>query len=183
MQKEIAQNGIERTVTELIFFFLDKVGILWQTNRIFPAQEHIVSNIIRQKIVRAIDGLPFVERQHPLCLLFLPEDEHHEMGLLFVYYLLRRNNIPVIYLGANVPLKDIGHILPIKSPSYLYLHLTTFPRQHNFQKYLSLLSKQAAGKQILISGSATQTYRKALPENVRFLTSFPEVISYVSSIN
>jgi MerR family transcriptional regulator, light-induced transcriptional regulator len=182
LDRHIQQHGIEKTVKELIFFFLDKVGILWQTNRILPAQEHIVSNIIRQKIVRAIDLLPFVQKQQPLFLLFLPEDEHHEMGLLFVYYLLRKNNLPVIYLGANVPLKDIGYLFQMKQPDFLYLHLTSFPRQHNFQKYLTNLSSKVNNTTIFISGSATQSYKKALPSNVRFFTSFSEVITYVSSL-
>ncbi|HEU4472369.1 MAG TPA: MerR family transcriptional regulator, partial [Flavisolibacter sp.] len=143
LNAHITQFGIEKTITGVIFQFLEKVGILWQTNRIIPVQEHIVSNIIRQKIVTAIENLPFVRVPEPLFLLFLPEDEHHEMGLLFVYYLLRRKNIPVIYLGANVPLKDVRFLMEIKKPACLYLHLTSFPHQHNFQKYLQTLSQQA----------------------------------------
>jgi DNA-binding transcriptional MerR regulator len=178
----IQKNGIEKTITEIIFFFLEKVGILWQTNRIIPVQEHIVSNIIRQKIVSAIEELPFVRLADPLFLLFLPEDEHHEMGLLFVYYLLRKKQIPVLYLGANVPLKDVEYLFKIKAPKYTYLHLTSFPHQHNFSKYLSQLTERAETSKILISGSFTQTYRKAIPPNVRFLQSFSEVISYIATL-
>ncbi|HEV7620657.1 MAG TPA: MerR family transcriptional regulator, partial [Flavisolibacter sp.] len=117
----IILNGIEKTIKEIIFFFLDRVGILWQTNHIMPVQEHIVSNIIRQKLVSAIEILPFISKQSPLFILFLPENEHHELGLLFVYYLLRSKNISVIYLGANVPIKDIHYLLNIKNPQFLYL--------------------------------------------------------------
>ena len=82
----IREYGPERTITTIIFNFLEKIGILWQTNKIIPVQEHIASNIIRQKLVRAIEDLPFVSRKSPLFLLLLPEGEHHEIGLLFVYY-------------------------------------------------------------------------------------------------
>src|SRR4051812_27311235 len=78
LNESINKWGIEKTITEVIFGFLEKVGLLWQTNRVVPIQEHIVSNIIRQKIIRAIDDLPFVKRNDPLFILFLPEDEHHE---------------------------------------------------------------------------------------------------------
>src|SRR5215213_7331021 len=135
LNQHISRYGIENTITGIIFNFMERIGILWQSNRIVPVQEHIVSNIIRQKIVSAIEGLPFVQKEHPLFLLFLPEDEHHEMGLLFVYYLLRKKNIQVIYLGANVPLKDVQYLFQVKKPEYVYLHLTTFPRQLQFQKY------------------------------------------------
>ena len=124
----IREYGTERTITTIIFNFLEKIGILWQTNKIIPVQEHIASNIIRQKLVSAIDDLPFVNRESPLFLLLLPEGEHHEIGLLFVYYLLKKNDLPVLYLGCNVPSKDVRHLFRLKSPRYLYLHLTTFPR-------------------------------------------------------
>jgi DNA-binding transcriptional MerR regulator len=182
LNTHIQLQGIENTITQLIFNFLEKVGILWQTNRIVPVQEHVVSNIIRQKIVSAIEGLPFVHKPSPLFLLLLPEDEHHEMGLLFVYYLLRKKGIPVIYLGANVPAKDVGYLLEVKKPDHLYLHLTSFPRQHNFQKYLSTMAEYAKDSQLIFSGWATQLYRKPLPPNVHFLKSFHEVISYISAL-
>ena len=182
LDRHISDHGIENTITHIIFHFLEKVGLLWQTNRIIPVQEHIVSNIIRQKIVTAIEKLPFVTRQHPLFLLFLPEGEHHEMGLLFVYYLLRRHDIPVIYLGANVPLKDIRYLFEMKAPAYLYLHLTSFPRQQSFQKFLATLSGYAGNASVLVSGSTVDSYKKQLPENVRFLPSMSAVVSFVSSL-
>jgi DNA-binding transcriptional MerR regulator len=183
LNAQIRKEGIEKTVTNLIFSFLDKVGILWQTNRIVPVQEHIVSNIIRQKIVCAIEGLPFVHHNDNLFLLFLPEDEHHEMGLLFVAYLLRKRNLPVIYLGANVPLKDVQFLIDIKKPKYLYLHLTSFPHKHNFQRFLSQLSGKAGASTILISGSVTQGSRKSQPSGLILLQSFEEVISFITTIS
>ncbi len=179
---EIKRSGLEKTITGIIFFFLEKVGILWQTSRIIPVQEHIVSNIIRQKIVSAIENLPFSDRQDPLFILFLPENEHHEMGLLFVYYLLRKKNIQVIYLGANVPLKDLEFLLQLKSPKYVYLHLTSFPRLHNFQKYLEGISDRVGKGKVLISGSMASLYRKPVPRNVVIFQSFESVVEYISSV-
>jgi DNA-binding transcriptional MerR regulator len=179
----IQQNGIDKAITELIFYFLEKVGILWQTNKIIPVQEHIVSNIIRQKIVAAIEGQPLIQRKTPLFLLFLPEDEHHEMGLLFVYYLLKKANLPVIYLGANVPLKDVGYIMQVKRPRYIYTHLTSFLHQHNFQKFINALGNQHPDTDILISGSATQGYKKVIPSNISLFESFSGVVSYINTLS
>lgn len=180
--KHIAQHGIDRTITEIIFYFLEKVGILWQTNRILPVQEHIVSGIIRQKIVSAIDHLPFVSGTENNFLLFLPEDEHHEMGLLFVYYLLRKKGIPVIYLGANVPLKDLEYLIKIRSVANIYLHLTSYPKMHNFSKFLSSLSSFSSNASVLISGSVAQSYHKTLPSNIRLLKNFSEVNAFIEAI-
>ncbi|RYZ49485.1 MAG: MerR family transcriptional regulator, partial [Chitinophagaceae bacterium] len=81
LNQQFAKNGVEETVTGVIFSFLERVGILWQTSRLRPVQEHITSCIIRQKIIHAIEGLPFPSQESPLFVLFLPEGEHHELGL------------------------------------------------------------------------------------------------------
>lgn len=182
LNRHIAKYGIEQTITQLIFSFLEKVGLLWQTSRIVPVQEHIVSNIIRQKIVSAIEQLPLPEQEKPLFLLLLPEDEHHELGLLFVHYLLRRQRLPVIYLGANVPVKDVGYLMRLRQPDHIYLHLTSFPPQHSFQKYIHLLAAQAGQIPIHISGSVTHAYKRSWPEQIQLLKSFMEVTAYISSV-
>jgi MerR family transcriptional regulator, light-induced transcriptional regulator len=182
LNDHIARYGIETTITQIIFFFLEKVGILWHTNHIVPVQEHIVSNIVRQKIISAINDLPLVHKQAPVFLLFLPEDEHHEMGLLYVYYLLRKRKLPVIYLGSSTPLKDLQYLLENKAPSFLYLHLTAFPRKHDLPKYLAALSQSFSGSRILLSGSAIEDYKKTLASNIVRFQSLEEAISYIQSI-
>lgn len=182
LNEHIAQSGIEKTITEIIFFFLEKVGILWHTNHILPVQEHIVSNIVRQKILSAIDSLPLVHKESPVFLLFLPEDEHHEMGLLYVYYLLRKKKLPVIYLGSSIPLKNVQFLFEQKVPEYLYLHLTSFPRKHDLQKYVSALSQKFPQSQILLSGSAIAHFKKPVAGNVKKFESLAEVISYINTV-
>lgn len=181
LNKHIQENGLQSTISELIFKFLERTGILWQTNRINPAHEHIVSNIIRQKIVSAINGLPLQKTAAPLYLLFLPEDEHHELGLLFVYYLLKRNGIPVLYLGANVPLKDVEYVIQLKKPQAAFLHLTSFPPQQKLEKFLHQLVLCCKGTKILISGSVTSKFPKSIPSNIIPLKTFSEADAYISA--
>lgn len=182
INRYIEQKGIIETVTTLIFQFLQKVGILWQTGHINVAQEHIASNIVRQKVIRAIDALPPVKQESPLFLLLLPEDEHHELGLLFVAYLLKKQGNIVLYLGASVPLEDTKFVVFVKNPSYIYLHLTSFPSQLHFEKYLHHLSSAAPDASILISGSVVSDYKKTIPANVRLLKNLQEVVDFVSDV-
>jgi DNA-binding transcriptional MerR regulator len=181
LNREIAEKGFETTITGIIFSFLEKVGILWQTNRIIPLQEHLVSNIIRQKIVCAIEGEPASKRKEPAFLLFLPEGEHHEMGLLYVFYLLRKRNLPVFYLGANVPLKDLEYLFQLKSPAYVYLHLTSFPRKQNFQKYMTALAHIASSSEILVSGTIASQHTR-FSQNITAFPSFEAVHTFLDSL-
>lgn len=182
LNKSIQQNGIETTVTGIVFLFLERVGILWQTNRLRPIQEHIVSNIIRQKVINAIESLPLPKDKAPLFVLFLPEGEHHELGLLYVYYLLRKQGIAAIYLGANVPVKDIHYIIEIKNPDYLYLHITSFTGQQKFGRFLDHLQKEANGCPVIISGFVAQLLKKLPLKNLTLLQSLSGVQAYISSV-
>ena len=127
IDKQIAVNGIEKVITKILFPFFERIGVLWQTGHINPAQEHLITNITRQKIIVGIDQVRPVVVHKKSFLLFLPEREHHELGLLFVYYLLKKHGIDVFYLGANAPIKDAKFVAEIKKPSFIYLHLTTAP--------------------------------------------------------
>jgi DNA-binding transcriptional MerR regulator len=179
----IHQYGIEESIQSIIFLFLEKVGILWQTNRINPAHEHIVTNIIRQKIIYAIEQLTLETSQDgSQFVLFLPEEEFHELGLLYVYYLLRKRQIPVIYLGANVPIKDVEYILNSKYPSHAYIHLVGLPYRFNFQRFLNTLGQKASHTRIFVSGEITCHYKKPLPGNVFFLQSLSEVLLFVNAL-
>ncbi|HEX2536406.1 MAG TPA: MerR family transcriptional regulator [Chitinophagaceae bacterium] len=178
----IARHGLFDSITSLIFTFLEKVGMLWQTDRVNPAHEHIVTCLIRQKIVSAINDLPAVAGDGPQFLLLLPEGEHHELGLLFVHFLLRKAGIPLIYLGANVPVKDTLYVVRAKRPRYLYIHLTAMPTHFNFQRYLTALAAGAPASTLLFSGAPVQSYKKEIPSNVQIFKSLSDVLAYISRV-
>jgi len=182
IDQHIHSNGIKTAITTIIFGFLEKIGILWQTGRINPAHEHIVSNIIRQKIIAAIEALPLPASNEPLLLLLLPENEHHELGLLFVYYLLKEKGRPVIYLGANVPLKDAQYVVGIKQPAYLYMHLSSAPSKQTFNKFLSGLLSVNDHSKIIISGYVTNNLIRPETDQVITLQSLSQVLSYISTL-
>ena len=78
----VEKFGIINCMVQVIFPFLERVGILWQIEQINPAQEHFISNLIRQKIIASIDALPRTNNSKPHFTLFLPEGELHEISLL-----------------------------------------------------------------------------------------------------
>jgi DNA-binding transcriptional MerR regulator len=180
----IQAKGIEKTITYIIFPFLERIGILWLTDHINPAQEHLITNIIRQKLIVGIDKAITPLSLKTKMLLFLPENEHHEIGLLFLHFLLKNRGVKVIYLGANVPVKDLEYVVELKKPDYIYTHLTTVIKEFNFDKFINNLKLRFPQQQILISGLMAQTFeKKQIPPNFRFLKSFAEVSEFVSSLS
>jgi DNA-binding transcriptional MerR regulator len=183
IDQHIHARGIEKTIIYVIFPFLERIGILWLTDHINPAQEHLISNIIRQKLIVGIDGANAALSLKTKMLLFLPENEHHEIGLLFLHYMLKARGVKVIYLGANVPVKDLEYIIELKKPDYIYTHLTTVIKEFNFDKFINNLKIRFPQQKILISGLMAQTFeKKQLPSNFRLLKSFTEVNDFLSSL-
>jgi len=90
-----------------------KIGLFWLTNQINPAQEHFLSEMFKQKIYSKINSFS-VKKKNTTWLLFLPPNEHHEIGLLFARLLLIEQGCEVIYLGANVPLNALKKISDLK---------------------------------------------------------------------
>jgi DNA-binding transcriptional MerR regulator len=182
MDQHISSQGIEATILQIIFPFLEKIGILWLTDHIHPAQEHLITNIIRQKLVLGIEKAYSPVSVNKTVLLFLPEGEHHELGLLYLYYLLKSRGAKILYLGANVPLKDVEFVARIKQPDYLYTHLTSVGGNFSLDKFIQQLHARLNDFPLIISGQISQNYKKKLPEPVILCKSLYEVNEFVGSL-
>ena len=175
-------KGIDKTITQVIFPFLERIGLLWVTNHISPAQEHLVSNLIRQKILVGIESALPGPEVNKLVLLFLPEGEHHELGLMYTCYLLKVKGVKVLYLGADVPFDDLVFVAKFRKPDYLYTHLTSKPRNFNLDKYLAKYASQLPGVPLIVSGrQAWSPPRKDYPL-VEFKTSLQDVIDFIGAL-
>jgi MerR family transcriptional regulator, light-induced transcriptional regulator len=182
LENYIMARGIERSIVQIIFPFLEKIGILWSTNHVNPAQEHLVTNIIRQKLIVGIESVNTHMQVNKTLILFLPEGEHHELGLLFIYYLLRSRGIKVLYLGANVPTRDVEYVIQLKKADFVYTHLTSLAHNFNFERFLQQLSLKVKNVPVIISGLVTQQYRKTPPAGIHLKKSLSEVMEYISSL-
>jgi DNA-binding transcriptional MerR regulator len=165
----VLKFGFEKTVVEIVYPFLEKIGILWLTNNITPAQEHFISNLIRQKMIVAIDGLPLVPKSARKALLFLPENELHELGLLFYHYITKKEGFRTYYLGQAVPYKDLKYVAEHHQPDLIITSLTSGPSPHAMQAYLARLSQEFAPAKILVSGYALKKAKlEPLPNVITF---------------
>ena len=183
ISEHIALKGLERSMMKLLFPFLEKIGILWLTGHINPAQEHLVTNLIRQKMMVAIDKTPIPASPKKNILLFLPEGEYHELGLLFLYYLMKSRGLATIYLGANVPIKDVAYVVKLKKPDIIFSHLTSTASNFSMEKFLNKVSLHFTGTPTIISGSQTLYYKKSIPAGVSFKQSLAEVMDLITELS
>lgn len=172
LSRSIIQFGFEDTVIKVIIPFLVRIGIMWQTGTINAAHEHFISNLVRQKMFVAIDSL--VAGNSPnskTALLFLPEGELHEMGLLFTNYLIRKKGHRVIYLGQNVPLNDL---IEVAKKCYFEVLVTSFISSvsaEDIMNYLQILNEKIPGKTIYITGDLSAHVKIPFLENMKYIDS------------
>ncbi len=149
----IDEHGFETTFVDHLIPFLDRIGVMWQVGSISPAQEHFMSNLIRQKIIAEIDKQPIPEKNTNAVMLFLPEHEWHEISLLFYHFLLRQKGVNTIYLGQSLPYDSLLDCIKRLQPSALLTSWLTAVDDDFTVNYFTQLSKDA-GKIAIYAGGA-----------------------------
>ncbi|WP_163717972.1 MerR family transcriptional regulator [Mangrovibacterium lignilyticum] len=176
--------GFEKMVTELIFPLFSKVGIYWQIGSLFPAQEHMVSNLVRQRII--LETTRFKPAMNAkTVLLFLPENEMHELSLLFSQYLVLKYNYRAIYLGQNVPFSDLTGLADQKLIELVVTVFVNAMKREQLEKYLKDLSALFKSQPIFVSGLQIRLHEPQLPSNVSFINNadvFREELLKIASI-
>lgn len=167
LSNTLLKMGFERTVTHVLYPFLEKIGILWLIGTINPGQEHFIVNLIRQKLIVAIDGQEsnYTEKSKTF-LLFLPERELHELGLLFYSYLLKKNGHRVIYLGQSVPKEDVINVVKVRKVDCLFTYFVAAIAPDEIPAYLRKLSSALNNIKIFITGIQLQSNDIDIPANV-----------------
>jgi DNA-binding transcriptional MerR regulator len=178
MSTNALQVGFEQTMINIVYPFLIKIGVLWQTGAISPAQEHFISNLIRQKLIVAIDGQIMRRHDCPKYMLFLPEGELHELSLLFANYLLRSRQNRVIYLGQSLPFADVAGAYDIYRPHVILTVITSVPGNEEVQCYLDRMGASFPDAKILVTGYQVVAHDLTLPGNVMVIRQFRDLIHF-----
>jgi len=174
----IRKHGFEEAVSDVFFPFFNKIGTYWQVGSIFPAQEHYVSNVFRQKLIAEIDRLGPGTPQQDTILFFLHEKEQHELSLLFYSYLAKKHGLQVYYLGQSVPFDDLrklGHLPAIK---YLFTAFINSIEADELEDYLRALKTAFPGRKFLLTGRQLQQHHPHLPRGFKVIETWKDFCKY-----
>lgn len=146
-QTYIAANGFQRTVQELYLPFLGQIGVLWLTDAICPANEHFMSHLLRQQLYGRLESLPSTDvlSNAPVYVHYLPEQEIHDISLLFFHYLCREQGHRSIFLGASVPFEDLVELGKQFDEVKFVSYCTTHPSTKDAPDYLANIERHFAG--------------------------------------
>ena len=125
--------------------FLEHIGLLWQTDTLLPAHEHFISNLIAQKVQLNIEKLQYtVSDTNKTYVLFLPENEIHELGLLYLNYELVLRGFHTIYLGQSLPLNNLNYFLESDREICFITSLTIQPYDDKIEEYFQEINEVMA---------------------------------------
>ncbi len=166
------KRNFRQIFTDVFIPLLKEIGLLWQTDTISPAHEHFVTNLIKQKLLLNIEKLQYIKpsKTDKAFILFLPENEIHELGLLYINYEILLQGYRAIYLGPSIPLDSLPNMLTFHENTIFVSYFTIKPEKDNVSKYVEnfneLICKDRIsefwmlGKQIMhISKSSAPNHR------------------------
>lgn len=139
--KELEKSiSFEKICVNFFIPLLQNIGFEWQSSSILPANERFISSLIKQKIQFNIELIKSENRpiifQNKTCVLFLPESELHELGLLFINYKLLLEGFNVVFLGQSIPITNLSPLLGKNSEICFITHFTVRPTREKILNYL-----------------------------------------------
>src|SRR6185437_15157663 len=171
----LLRYGMKDTYIKVIYPVLVRTGLMWACDELPPANEHFITNLIRQKLFTAVNALPPPKTNPQPWVLFLPENEFHEIGLLFSHYLIRLSGKKVIYLGSNVPMQSVINAVNEVSCRNLLLFLVHKDLDAEIHESLNKLCSQFPGKKIYVAGDKIVLSRVKNIDNITFLSSVEDL--------
>jgi MerR family transcriptional regulator, light-induced transcriptional regulator len=170
----LTRYGMIGTYTRVIYPMLQRIGILWNADTINASNEHFITNLLRQKVLTSTDLLASPLPTSETWLLFLPENEFHETGLLIAHYLIRLSGRKSVYLGANVPLEALFSAVSTIKPNNVLLFFVHKDDPHEAQTYLGSLAASIKSARIYVAGDQLSKALKPA-KRTSFLTSVAEL--------
>lgn len=181
----LAEKPFREVFREVFLPLLDEVGILWQTGTITPAHEHFISYLIKQKLLVNTEQIQATvpTKTDRTFVLYLPLNEIHELGLMYVNYELIAAGYKTIYLGESLPVSCLIDVKRYFDKITFVCYATVEPNRGSVNDYIAEVIAQVGdgGSDFWLMGKMAQFANdKIQPGNVALFNSIPEFIAKIA---
>ncbi len=134
----LSEKSFRDVFYEVVIPLMNEIGLLWQAGTVTPAQEHFISFLIKQKLLLNTEKLQILEptRTDKVFVLYLPENEIHELGLMYLNYEILLNGYKTIYLGESVPIDSLMDMRKYFDTIVYVSYLTVEPNKDAINEYV-----------------------------------------------
>ncbi|SNR37548.1 MerR family transcriptional regulator [Lutibacter flavus] len=179
-------NSSFREIFKNVFIpFINEIGMLWQVNSITPAHEHFISNLIQQKIQINIERLQLSKpiNLKKVFVLYLPMNEIHDLGLLYLHFEILLHGYQSVYLGQSVPVSNLNDVQNVFNSVCFISYLTVEPSQISVKEYIEKVKGEvlsSSNNELWLLGRKIQESTEILESsNVRTFNSVIDLIKYL----
>lgn len=175
----ISIYGFDEAVMKVFFPFFEKIGVFWQIGSIFPAQEHFISNLFRQKLIVEIDKIGTGNPDQDIMLFYLHENEMHELSLLYYSYRALKKGYRAYYLGQNVPIDDLKRLGRIEKIRYVFTVFINSIEKTDLEQYLVDIKGIFPDRKFYISGLQVKQHKPLIPSGFTVIGTYKDFESLV----
>ncbi|WP_178988235.1 MerR family transcriptional regulator [Winogradskyella schleiferi] len=167
---------------EIFIPFLNEIGLLWQTDTITPAHEHFITTLIRQKILINTEEIQSKQtnKSTKTFVLYLPDNEIHELGLMFINHQLVNKGYHSIFLGQSVPIKSLVELQNYYDEIIYISYFTVKPEKENVLDYLDefndIVMKKPNTKFWILGQILNAVDIEQLPQNMKTFNSIQNLM-------
>ena len=182
--EEIQQHyDFEYIFMQIFMPLMKELGILWQTGAISPTHEHFITNLVKQKIHLQTERLQRDKTKNedqPIFVLFLPENEIHELGILYLNFLILSKGYRTIFLGQSLQSSSLQTLYSYDTTFNFVSYLTVEPNKEEIMPFLKDFHKQLLENQksklILFGPQQVEIVKEELPEQIEMYRSVESFI-------
>lgn len=182
----IAESSFKDVFVNTLIPFLQRIGLEWQSNSITPVHEHFITNLIKQKLLVNIERVQQVLPKNPehVYVLYLPMNEIHEFGLLYLHYELLLKGKYSVFLGPSVPLDNLKTIEKVFQKITYISYFTVKPLTDDVMKYLTdvqnLLLK-GTNHEFIAFGRQTMAFTHEINQ-LEGIKTYNDIIEFTTSL-
>ncbi len=177
----LSEKSFREIFYEVMIPLMNEIGLLWQSGTITPAQEHFISYLIKQKLLVNTEKIQILEptRTDKIFVLYLPENEIHELGLMYLNYEILLHGYKTIYLGESVPMESLKDLKKYFDNIVYVSYLTVQPTKDVINDYLQRIATEImeADSQVWFLGRMTEFIDlKKIPNNIKTFHSIQDLV-------
>jgi DNA-binding transcriptional MerR regulator len=179
----LLEKSFREIFNEIFVPLMNEIGLLWQTNTITVSHEHFISHLIKQKLLTNTEQIQLNRptNEDKVFVMFLPMNEIHEMGLMYLNYEVIYHGYKSIFLGESVPIENLKEIKKYFDKIVFVTNLTVQPTKDEIYSYLQKVSKEVlidSENELWVMGRMTEHINtNLLSENTTVFQSIAELVN------
>ncbi len=180
----LSEKSFKSIFYEVFIPLMQELGFLWQTDTITPAHEHFITYLIKQKLLINTEKVQILEptKTDKIFILYLPMNEIHELGLMYLNYEIISNGYKTIFLGESVPIDSLKDIHTYFDNLVFVTYMTVEPDKEAINDYLKKVNEEVImthNSEFWVLGKMTEHIDEKMHKNIKIFKSIPEVVNYL----